>query len=123
MAQGNAQSNPFVIAASGASARGLEAREQLFKHMPGEAGIASVIIQHLAPDHAGAVPELRARCTLEKIPAPFKRLQAASIPAAVSAWRFAKNGWSVRGAEFARNLSMGSDRRSTLRSLREAVMQ
>ena len=97
MAQGNAHSNPFLIAALGASAGGLEGREQFFKHTPSEAGIASAIIQHLAPDHASAGPEMRAGCTLEKILAPFKRRQAASIPAAVSAWRFAKNGLSVWG--------------------------
>jgi hypothetical protein len=123
MAQGNAQSNPFVIAALGASAGCLVAFEEFFKHMPGEAGIASVITLHLGPDHVGAVPESRARCTLEKILAPFNRLQAASIPAAVSAWRFAKNGWSVKGAEFGRNLNMGRNRRSTFTILAEAVMQ
>lgn len=37
MAQGNAHSNPFVIAALGASAGGLEAFEQYFKHVPSAA--------------------------------------------------------------------------------------
>ena len=37
MAQGNAHSNPFVIAALGASASGLEAFEQYYKHVPSRA--------------------------------------------------------------------------------------
>jgi two-component system CheB/CheR fusion protein len=63
MAQDNAHSNPFLVAALGASAGGLEAFEQFFEHMPAEAGIAFVIVQHLAPDHASALPELLARYT------------------------------------------------------------
>jgi hypothetical protein len=95
MAQGNAHSNPFVIAALGASAGGLEAFEQYFKHVP--SGARHRLRHHpaLGPHHASAVPEFRAGCTFEKVLAPFKRIQAASIPA-VSAWRFAKNGLSVR---------------------------
>src|ERR1700674_2845474 len=63
MAQDNAHSNPFLVAALGACAGGLEAFEQFFEHMPAEAGIAFVIVQHLAPDHASALPELLARYT------------------------------------------------------------
>src|SRR5580698_6308627 len=53
----------FVIAALGASAGGLEPLETFFKHMPADAGIAFVIIQHLAPDHPTALPELLGRHT------------------------------------------------------------
>ena len=53
----------FVIAALGASAGGLEALENFFQHMPGDAGISFIVVQHLAPDHATALPELLARCT------------------------------------------------------------
>jgi two-component system, chemotaxis family, CheB/CheR fusion protein len=53
----------FVIAALGASAGGLEPLEIFFKHMPADAGIAFVIIQHLAPDHPTALPELLGRHT------------------------------------------------------------
>lgn len=53
----------FPIAALGASAGGLEALETFFKHMPEDAGIAFIIVQHLAPDHESALPELLGRCT------------------------------------------------------------
>ena len=53
----------FVIAALGASAGGLEPLETFFKNMPSDAGIAFVIIQHLAPDHPTALPQLLARHT------------------------------------------------------------
>ncbi len=43
MAQGNAHSNPFLIAALGASADGLEAFERFFEHVPAETGIAFVL--------------------------------------------------------------------------------
>jgi two-component system, chemotaxis family, CheB/CheR fusion protein len=60
VSQGN---NEFVIAALGASAGGLEALEKFFRHMASDAGIGFVVVQHLAPDHASALPELLARCT------------------------------------------------------------
>src|SRR5438309_1319912 len=53
----------FVIAALGASAGGLEALEEFFRHMPAGEDIAFIVVQHLAPDHASALPELLARCT------------------------------------------------------------
>ena len=53
----------FVIAALGASAGGLEPLETFFKHMPADAGMAFVIIQHLAPDHPTALPALLGRHT------------------------------------------------------------
>jgi two-component system, chemotaxis family, CheB/CheR fusion protein len=61
MSQSN--TNGFLIAALGASAGGLEAFEKFFKHMPADAGIAFAVVQHLAPDHASALPELLARHT------------------------------------------------------------
>lgn len=53
----------FLIAALGASAGGLEPLESFFKRMPADSGIAFVIVQHLAPDHASALPELLGRHT------------------------------------------------------------
>ncbi|MGH9627704.1 MAG: chemotaxis protein CheB, partial [Bryobacteraceae bacterium] len=53
----------FLVAALGASAGGLEPLETFLQHMPAEAGIAFVIIQHLAPDHETALPQLLARQT------------------------------------------------------------
>jgi len=55
--------NEFPIAALGASAGGLEAFEKFFKHMPSDAGIAFVVVQHLAPDHPSVLPELLAKYT------------------------------------------------------------
>lgn len=61
-ADGNS-SNRFVIAALGASAGGLEALENFFSHMPPDAGIGFIVVQHLAPDHKSVLSELLARHT------------------------------------------------------------
>jgi two-component system, chemotaxis family, CheB/CheR fusion protein len=53
----------FLIVALGASAGGLEPLETFFKHMLPDAGIAFVIVQHLAPDHPTSLPQLLARHT------------------------------------------------------------
>lgn len=53
----------FPIAGIGASAGGLEALEQFFSHMPDNAGIAFVVVQHLDPNHKGMMPELLQRTT------------------------------------------------------------
>ena len=45
------------------SAGGLEAFENFFRHTSADAGIAFAVVQHLAPDHASALPELLARYT------------------------------------------------------------
>ena len=47
----------------GASAGGLEAFRQFFAAMPGQSGIAFVLIQHLAPDHESLMAELLSRYT------------------------------------------------------------
>jgi hypothetical protein len=52
------KSNQFLISALGASAGGLEPLKKVFMHMPADADIAFVIVQHLAPDHASALAEL-----------------------------------------------------------------
>jgi two-component system, chemotaxis family, CheB/CheR fusion protein len=53
----------FLIVAIGASAGGLEALERFFGKMPSDAGMAFVVIQHLAPDHTSALPHLLAKHT------------------------------------------------------------
>lgn len=53
----------FVIVAQGASAGGLEALEKFFQAMPADAAASFIVVQHLAPDHATALPELLARRT------------------------------------------------------------
>ncbi|MGH9549157.1 MAG: chemotaxis protein CheB, partial [Terriglobales bacterium] len=56
-------SNGCLITGIGASAGGLEAFEKFFRHMPADADVAFVIVQHLAPDHESALPRLLARYT------------------------------------------------------------
>ena len=58
-----APSNRFVIAALGASAGGLEALEDFFKHTPANSGIAFIVVQHLAPDYKSSLAELLGRQT------------------------------------------------------------
>jgi len=49
--------NIFPVVGIGASAGGLEAFEQFFKHVPENSGMAYVVIQHLDPTHKGMLPE------------------------------------------------------------------
>ncbi|MFO7999762.1 MAG: chemotaxis protein CheB [Marinilabilia sp.] len=51
----------FPVVGIGASAGGLEAFEQFFKHVPEDSGMAYVVIQHLDPNHKGMLPELLQR--------------------------------------------------------------
>src|ERR1700730_1656119 len=60
---GESNTLPFLIAAIGASAGGLEAYETFFKHMPADSGIAFAVVMHLAPDHESALTQLLARHT------------------------------------------------------------
>ena len=57
----------FPVVGIGASAGGLEALEQFFRHMPEKSGMAFVIIQHLDPHHVGMMPELLQRMTQMKV--------------------------------------------------------
>ncbi|HNN42899.1 MAG: PAS domain-containing protein [Candidatus Accumulibacter sp.] len=47
----------------GASAGGLEAIEELFRHMPSDTGMTFVMVQHLDPNHKSILSELIARFT------------------------------------------------------------
>ncbi len=51
------------MAALGASAGGLEALEEFFDHMPPDAGIAFVVVQHLDPHRDSIAPDLLGRHT------------------------------------------------------------
>ncbi|KPC52587.1 chemotaxis protein CheB [Amantichitinum ursilacus] len=51
------------IAALGCSAGGLDALIKFLSHMPVDTGMACVIVQHLAPDHVSALPEILQRYT------------------------------------------------------------
>jgi len=55
--------NIFPIVGIGASAGGLEAMTQLLKHLPGNTGMAFVLVQHLDPTHERALASLLGRMT------------------------------------------------------------
>lgn len=58
-----APDGPFPIVGIGASAGGLEALEEFFRHVPEGSGMAFVVVQHLDPTHKGVMPELLQRST------------------------------------------------------------
>ncbi|MEO8102715.1 MAG: chemotaxis protein CheB [Betaproteobacteria bacterium] len=53
----------FPIVGIGASAGGLEAFEQFFRHFSPDSGMAFVLVQHLDPEHASLLPEILQRST------------------------------------------------------------
>lgn len=53
----------FPIVGMGASAGGLEAFEQFFRHLPPDTGMAFVLILHLDPSHASILSEILQRTT------------------------------------------------------------
>ncbi len=61
------QRGEFPIVGMGASARGLEALENFFKHVPPASGLAFVIVQHLDPTHTSILDELLQRCAAMKV--------------------------------------------------------
>lgn len=64
---GQSDSTAFVVAALGASAGGLESLEHFFDHMPADANVGFIVVQHLAPDHDSTLPELLARHTRMRV--------------------------------------------------------
>ena len=54
---------PLTIVGIGASAGGLEAFEQFFKHVAPDPGMAFILVPHLDPDHVSMLPELLGRFT------------------------------------------------------------
>ncbi len=59
----SAVTKSFPVVGIGASAGGLEAFTQLLSHLPAQTGMAFVLVQHLAPKHKSALPDLLARAT------------------------------------------------------------
>jgi two-component system CheB/CheR fusion protein len=53
----------FPIICIGASAGGLEALEEFFRHTPSDIGMAFVVIQHLSPSHVSMLTEILQRST------------------------------------------------------------
>ena len=56
-------SHPCPVVAVGASAGGLEAFQELFRHLPAETGFAFILIQHLSPRHETLIPDFLAPLT------------------------------------------------------------
>ncbi len=52
-----------IIVGVGASAGGLEALTELLNHLPGDTGLAFVLIQHLDPNHESHLTELLSKAT------------------------------------------------------------
>ncbi len=61
------QTPPFLVAAVGASAGGLEAFSRLLRRLPAEAPLALVLVQHLARDQHSMLPDILARRTALKV--------------------------------------------------------
>lgn len=57
----------FPVVGIGSSAGGLEALEHFLAHVPGNSGLAFVIVQHLDPTRKGIMPELLQRSTGMKV--------------------------------------------------------
>lgn len=57
------EAEELYVVGIGASAGGLEALEQLFRHMPPNTGFGFVVIQHLSPDYKSLMVELLSKHT------------------------------------------------------------
>ncbi|HEY3568090.1 MAG TPA: CheR family methyltransferase [Thermoanaerobaculia bacterium] len=68
-------SHPCPVVAIGASAGGLDAIRELFRHMPADTGFAFVLIQHLSPRHETLIPELLAPLT----PMPVRMVEQETV--------------------------------------------
>jgi len=51
-------SDEFLITGLGASAGGIQALQEFFKHVPERSGIGYVVILHLLPDHDSRLAEV-----------------------------------------------------------------
>jgi two-component system CheB/CheR fusion protein len=61
------EKKPFSIVGMGGSAGSLEAFDDFFQNMPGDTGLAFVLVSHLDPTHKGIMPELLQRVTTMKV--------------------------------------------------------
>ncbi|RPH78886.1 MAG: hypothetical protein EHM80_09210, partial [Nitrospiraceae bacterium] len=53
----------FLIVGIGASAGGLEAMEEFFRHTPPSSGMAFVVVSHQHAGHVSLLPSLLSKCT------------------------------------------------------------
>jgi two-component system, chemotaxis family, CheB/CheR fusion protein len=58
---------PRLVVGIGASAGGLEALEAFMRAMPGDSGMAFIVVQHLSPDHKSHMVELLAKHTAMRV--------------------------------------------------------
>ena len=58
---GSKPSEDLLIAAIGASAGGIESSTELLKNLPGDTGVAFILIQHMDPKHESVLTELLAK--------------------------------------------------------------
>ncbi|HEY8097625.1 MAG TPA: chemotaxis protein CheB [Methylobacter sp.] len=58
------QNRGFPVVGLGASAGGLEAFEQFFRHVPADTGMAFVLVSHLDPSHGSILTEILQRITI-----------------------------------------------------------
>jgi chemotaxis methyl-accepting protein methylase len=63
LSTGGAREVGFPIIGMGASAGGLEAFEQFFRHVPADSGMAFVLVSHLDPDRASLLKQILQRDT------------------------------------------------------------
>jgi two-component system CheB/CheR fusion protein len=54
----------FLIVGIGASAGGLEAMEEFFRHMPSSSGMVFVVVTHQHAGHVSLLPSLLSKCTV-----------------------------------------------------------
>src|SRR2546421_3049368 len=73
-----AQPQGFLIVGIGASAGGLEAMEEFFRHMPPSSGMAFVVVSHQHAGHVSLLPNLLSKCTAMPVVEVTDRMQAES---------------------------------------------
>lgn len=66
-AKQSVQKDGFYVVGIGASAGGLEAMQQLLKHLPPDTGMAFILVQHLDPTHESALAPLLSRGTRMRV--------------------------------------------------------
>jgi chemotaxis response regulator CheB len=69
-----AVNDSHLIVGLGASAGGLEALEEFFRHMPADSGMAFVVVTHQAAKHISLLPELLDKCTKMRVAAVEERM-------------------------------------------------
>src|SRR3712207_1480245 len=68
-------SDNLMVVGVGASAGGVEALRQFFEHMPADAGLAFVVVLHLAPEHESRLAEVlqaKTRMPVEQVTEPVR---------------------------------------------------